>query len=259
MASEHPEFTAPANPDIKIWRYMSFPKFVSLVAQEALFFASPDMFDDRLEGSYSHAPVIVDQDALIRNGATDPVQYVSELEQAWAKAREIVYPSMYINCWHMNETESDGMWRLYGDPSQSVCIQSTFTKLWNCTGDDVFVGVVKYVDYSSEEISPTNMFRLFMQKRKCFAHEQELRAIVHRIGASSPGLGYKVKLTDLIESICLPPRCQGWFAEVVQSVVTRYGLGVPIMPSSLDMEPGRHPKFVLDPSIVTTGSGRRKK
>ena len=35
---EHKHFTPPADKNIKIWRYLDFTKFVSLLDQRALFF-----------------------------------------------------------------------------------------------------------------------------------------------------------------------------------------------------------------------------
>lgn len=52
MASDHPSFTAPSNRSIKIWRYMNFSKFVSMLEEQALYFADPTQFDDTFEGSF---------------------------------------------------------------------------------------------------------------------------------------------------------------------------------------------------------------
>lgn len=44
-------FSAPKDKNTKIWRYMDFTKFVALLTQSELFFASPEQFDDPCEGS----------------------------------------------------------------------------------------------------------------------------------------------------------------------------------------------------------------
>ena len=46
-------FSPPQNLQIKIWRYMDFTKFVSMLENKGIFFPSLAMFDDPFEGSYS--------------------------------------------------------------------------------------------------------------------------------------------------------------------------------------------------------------
>ncbi|KAF5417648.1 MAG: hypothetical protein C5S38_01290 [Candidatus Methanophagaceae archaeon] len=52
MYKEHPAFEKPSDEDIKIWRYIDFTKFVSLLDKKALFFARADRLSDSFEGSY---------------------------------------------------------------------------------------------------------------------------------------------------------------------------------------------------------------
>src|SRR4051812_46802853 len=53
----HPLFEAPSNPQSKIWRYMSFTKFMSLLDSGCLYFTRGDNMAamDPYEGSYTHA------------------------------------------------------------------------------------------------------------------------------------------------------------------------------------------------------------
>ena len=46
---DKPVFTTPANPGIKIWRYMDFTKFVSMLENGGLFFARADQLEDEFE------------------------------------------------------------------------------------------------------------------------------------------------------------------------------------------------------------------
>ena len=57
MYKEHPAFEKPSDEDIKIWRYIDFTKFVSLLDKQALFFARADRLSDPFEGSYSKANI----------------------------------------------------------------------------------------------------------------------------------------------------------------------------------------------------------
>jgi hypothetical protein len=42
-------FVQPPNLDITVWRYMDFAKYVSLLANKALYFTRLDLFDDPFE------------------------------------------------------------------------------------------------------------------------------------------------------------------------------------------------------------------
>jgi hypothetical protein len=48
--SEHETCLKPANENAKIWRYMDFTKFVSLLEKKALFFCRADKLGDPFEG-----------------------------------------------------------------------------------------------------------------------------------------------------------------------------------------------------------------
>ena len=50
MYKEMPQFIPPPV-DAALWRYISFTKFVSLLAKNALFFVRADRLDDRFEGT----------------------------------------------------------------------------------------------------------------------------------------------------------------------------------------------------------------
>ena len=44
-------FELPKRKSLKVWRYLDFDKFKSLVDKQALYFASARQFDDSFEGS----------------------------------------------------------------------------------------------------------------------------------------------------------------------------------------------------------------
>ena len=57
MYKEHPVFEKPHDLNIKIWRYLDFTKFASLIDKQALFFSRADCLGDPFEGSYSKANI----------------------------------------------------------------------------------------------------------------------------------------------------------------------------------------------------------
>ncbi len=77
----------------------------------------------------------------------------------------------------MNEHESAAMWKLYAQTNEAVAIQSTYQKLASCLPENVFVGVVHYIDYETQWLPEGNAMWPFVHKRKSFEHERELRAL----------------------------------------------------------------------------------
>jgi len=153
---------------------------------------------------------------------------------------------VYINCWHMNERESFAMWNLYVRSNEAIAIQSTYQLLRTCLPSLINAGSVQYIDYTLDFVPEDDLLRPFMYKRKSFEHERELRAIIdvedddetwvgHTVG--SIGRTVPVSLDDLVEKIYVAPTSPSWFAELVRSVMSKYGLEKPVVMSSLDEKP----------------------
>ncbi len=58
----------PKNENSKIWRYLDFAKFISILDRKALFFVRADRLSDKFEGSYSFPKDIV---SLIKKSIGD--------------------------------------------------------------------------------------------------------------------------------------------------------------------------------------------
>jgi hypothetical protein len=109
--------------------------------------------------------------------------------------------------------------------------------------EESFVGLVTYVDHDTDDIPIGNGFNPVMHKRKAFAHETEVRAVIWRAPLTlpieedperwPPGIHVPVPLADLVERLVVSPLAPNWFAETVQSVVRRYDLSVPVDSSQL--------------------------
>ena len=57
MHVSHPDFYAPTNLDVPIWRYMDLAKLASMCQSDALHFARANIMEDVFEGSTSQATV----------------------------------------------------------------------------------------------------------------------------------------------------------------------------------------------------------
>ncbi len=53
VAEPHPEFVHPSDLKVKIWRFMSLAKFLSLLHTNSLYFSRSDKLGDPFEGSIS--------------------------------------------------------------------------------------------------------------------------------------------------------------------------------------------------------------
>lgn len=272
LHAEHPTFKPPDNMDGRIWRYMDFPRFVSILDRKALFFVKASKFRDLYEGTVpkyndlNRASVYEEQS----NSFLNEEQFKRFIEtmpstmksvfKAW---REIIL----INSWHYNEYESAAMWDLYSQANAGIAVQSTYRKLrdsfQNNTDDTIWIGKVNYLDFNKEWMNEWNILEAFVIKRKSFAQENEIRAVTSlpddhlgekvlsevdkeraRVNPSKPRIVNPKELTDrgkyvstdldiLIENIYVSPSAEKWFKEVVGSLVSKYGPSKNVIKSNL--------------------------
>ena len=220
-------FRSPENIKQKIWRYLDFTKFVSLLETKSLFFSSIESLNDPFEGSFSKI-----------NEALRPLIHKSEEltpEMISEKVKEL-RRSVFVNCWHMNDFESAAMWELYSKSSEAVCIQSDFESYQVEMAGKVDVGVIQYVNYNEEYIPDHDPYLAFLYKRKSFEHENEIRGMVKKQNVQG-GINIPVELDTLIHRVYVAPNAPTWFSNLVKSVVEQYGFKFDVRQSSLSEEP----------------------
>lgn len=153
----------------------------------------------------------------------------------------------YVNCWHMNEFESDAMWKIYLKSDEGIAIQSTYNRLINSFDplDDkiINVGIVSYIDYSKQSM-PFDGFSPFIYKRVSYSFENELRALLQYRSSENNahkfidnetllGLPIKVNLNMLIENIFVSPYSPKWIYSSIVNLLDRLNLQYPIKRSSM--------------------------
>lgn len=236
----------------KIWRYLDFPKFVSLL-NENLFLAQSIYLPDKFEGFW-------------------PKTYPN-MDEYLKKLREYTC----INCWQKNEVDSALMWEVYPKSNNGIAIQSTFDRLCECVGgeiNDLYAGEVDYSDKTLKlELGLT--FEPFFKKRKYFKEDNEIRIIYQEIDVGTQkksnidfvkhGIYIKVDLDKLIENIYISPNAEKWFSDLVQSVVDKYKLDRKVKKSPVgdipanfeydDILDGKNGVVDLVPFIQTDTSG----
>ncbi|WP_426063027.1 hypothetical protein [Flavobacterium sp. DSP2-3-1] len=248
MILKHSSFLKPKNQNQKIWRYVDFTKFIDLLNSQSLYFTRVDIFEDIFEGSvplktFKSRKVVIQQEIIngkIVNNSEDIQKYSDFLK----KSRQ----DFGVNCWHMNDFESAAMCRLYLKSDEGIVIQSSFQKLNKVLKNsqfEFFIGTVKYIDYENDDIIFESGFSPFVNKRKSFSHENELRAIIpveapantKEIDLQNGGCKIKINLEDLVENIFVSPNLPKWFSDLVSETCLKFGFDFKVINSSLDNEP----------------------
>jgi hypothetical protein len=246
---DHPAFKKPNSASCTIWRYMDFAKFVSMLANRGLFFARVSCLDDVFEGSTPRGDVLrretLATDHGLERDAYAPLGTYLKWSRQWT----------FVNCWHINNVESTAMWHLYTKSGEAIAIKSTFGLLDQCLGDHCYIGMVEYLDYGShiDVIESRDNLATFVHKRKSFAHEKELRALLqdlptirrsdglraHDIYAEphDSGRWVPVDLNELVTEVVVAPQGASWFKEVVGDVCDKYGLRKNVRESVIAKDP----------------------
>ena len=221
---QHECFPQPRSGSIAVWRYMGFAHLVSLLMNAELHFSRLDLLHDPHEGSLPRA-IVSARDALFeKEGIAKHLPYIRD------SARRI-RTACYVNCWSMNDFESEALWRLFSGDRGGIAIQSTYEELVELIkhDDGLYVGCVKYIDYDKEWFPSGNVFYPVMHKRQAFAHEHEIRIVKimfpHLADHEPPGpVGIKVpvNLDSLIKGIFVNPYADEWYTDTVRSVVEKF-------------------------------------
>lgn len=123
MYSEHPDFHKPQSKKGKIWRYMDFTKYISLLEKRELFFSRADKLGDPFEGSYPKGNIQqrkrMHEEMLRRLPSVFNAVYERKPE-GWSTLYKNLPRFIFINSWHQNDQESAAMWRLYLKSNEGI-------------------------------------------------------------------------------------------------------------------------------------------
>lgn len=249
--AEHEVFAPPSEVDIPVWRYVDLPKLISLLSSKSLWFSRADFLGDSHEGSVGSATAVLREQQYRSVGfspGADPAVIESNLRDMPGLSRAFTRFT-YVNCWHMNEDESMGMWQIYGGGGSPVAVRSTYKRLQVSLGgpEPTYLGQVRYVDPDVDVVPWGNTFSPFVHKRRAFSHERELRAVVTLLPdsggtldlstKSAPGVAIPVKLSSLVESVVIGPDQPAWYEDVVRSTVAAFAPDLSVERSRLDTDP----------------------
>ena len=187
--------------DWKLWRYMSFAKFMNLLMTDNLHFHEAADFTDNFEGTVPEAVKDAMEEEYEEAAAAG--EFPEDGLDKHKRLVGILRKNTYLSCWHHKTTESAAMWSYYGDQDGSVAIETNVGQLKRAllTSDpDIHIAEVEYTifkeenrdeneeidDVDVEELNPkflltreeSNTFAPFLYKRESFDFEEEVRAII---------------------------------------------------------------------------------
>jgi hypothetical protein len=250
MYEKHKLFVTPPDKTI-IWRYMDFTKFVDILEKSQLFFPMANRLGDHFEGSSTRIDVELRYKAVdsVLNKTTIDKIGRDRIPKAMSIYNRIFKSYIAISCWNIGDNESAALWKLYFTGTEGIAIQSTIRSLRKCLEKEkkiIYIGEVKYIDYTNDITNSLSELRMFLYKRKNFEHEHEVRAITsfasimdnklkaHTLEAGKMK-GYYVTLNPeiLIENVFISPSSPKWQIKLVESVMYRYGLNRKVHQSDL--------------------------
>jgi len=220
-----------------LWRYMDLWKFLNMIENRKLIFVRADQFEDNYEG------MLPKKNVHLLCAPTSPSKKLPRPKEQTVKIMEQMKKTMFISSWHIGKHESAAMWKLYCNNNDGIAIRSDYTALVNALDKSKLISrttVVKYIDYDHDVFPTDNLFCRFTHKRRSFAHEKELRAII--LPAESDlttmfkdytTLGVDIDPDELIKSIYVAPTAPEWFGVLLEKIVQRYKLKIPVVRSKL--------------------------
>jgi hypothetical protein len=216
------------NDDDKVWRYLSFSRFLWMMQRRQLWLSRADKLDDPWELALTgeeishlmmHAPIR----SIGVQGEEPPVARIKRITEQWRT-------TTYINCWCALPHESHALWRVYCGPKEGVAIQSTWGRLSQLAGNLMLLPV-DYTGYQTQPRTP-NHKNVAGRKRQMFHYENEVR-IIARADTPNPSLskgefGCQLRFdpASLFESIVVHPEADGSFHEAVFAAVDTYASDV---------------------------------
>ncbi|MGA8139733.1 MAG: hypothetical protein WB948_03535 [Desulfobaccales bacterium] len=211
----------------KVWRYMTFSRFVWLLQKKQLWLSRADLLGDPWEISLAGNQL----EHVIARHPIIPLPYPEKMpETAMQRAKRIIKiwrRQTFVCCWSAGEHESHALWRIYCGNVEGVVVQTTMVKLIESVGG-LPVYRVSYEKPGGRKQTPT-LSDLVTKKRPAFAYEREVRVVLstdQKDGAGSEqeilGHGLDWDPEKNLEQIRIHPEADTCFMETVAVLVELY-------------------------------------
>jgi hypothetical protein len=196
----------------KVWRYMTFGRFVWLLVHKRLWMSRLDQLGDAWEGML---------------GASE----------------DSIHRRAFANSWTSERVESHAMWSIYCRSTEGIAIRTTVAKLRVSTRG-IPVVPVKYVNPREFDSTAYTALQLAALKRNFFRYEKEYRVVFEPSSRpavsdyswsalnSTPfedaplprsiGFGLQWDPGECLEEVRLHPGADGTFRQSVEAVVGQF-------------------------------------
>lgn len=258
----HPNFI-PLQHDAIIWRYLDLEKYYSFLKEKALFFCRADKFSDPFEGSLPKIEAEHRIKEELRSAKLLGLDFDEEKSTTivadLGKMHRDLKKNTVVNCWHINNNESDAMWRLYLKDNEGVAIQTTCKLIYDIiekAKERIGLSKIRYINYETDiwfhrtEYPHTNYntFIPFIHKRIEFAQENEFR-LLHELEIEDDidefwnrqpnhkGVFVQVDPCKIIQKIYLPPTIDRKAVRRIEEISKEFGFNFQLEKSKLSYEP----------------------
>ena len=220
---EHPCFPQPEDTSVSVWRYMDLAKFIWLLENKALYLPRIDLLNDPHEGSITRANYQAREEFYSQKGLAHILPGLSESTNKLRK-------SVYVNCWHLNNEESEAMWKLYCGDKDGIAIKTSYQTLVDSIENisDLYIGKVSYINYENDWIPQDNIFSIPMHKRLSYSFENEVRLVRtlpeywHVDSPEGPvGITAKWDINKGVHEIFVNPYADEWYFHIVEVVISK--------------------------------------
>ena len=212
---------------LRLWRYMSFDKFVHLLATETLWLAPLSSMEDKREGKWIDVQTSGYQD-----------QYQDRAHQNVIHCFKHAETQTVVSSWIAVEEELLPMWNFYASTDTGIAISTDVHSLLSTLSGKVlkdaafFLMRVEYCDEPHPILVTPGVFSPFCAKYKSsdFQHENEVRVVyMPSMGTTSTpstsGGYFKINSIHALAKygVVVSPRANPWWVETVKSVMGNYG------------------------------------
>lgn len=232
--------------DATVWRYLTFPKYVSMLVDGALWFSKLNILEDKFEGTLpkmAEAEMLADHQKLKRILHPSLHEMIDDMNRKNVKdGRELTV----VNCWFLSDHESEKMWKEYANGSEGIAVQSSIRSLAEniyCDSQFSTIGKVQYVNldlHSMSTYEANQAHERALLKQLKFSDEREVRITTMNFkgpmcvnmdgSAMKPedyqgakmnnfenrGLYIKADLSKLIKATVLAPDAPTWLELLVK-------------------------------------------
>lgn len=230
--------------DLKLWKYMSFEKFMASLTSNTFWFSNIKKFSDPKEG-YCHIKkyydkwIVPKQELGILGDALEVDHYneheilVDLTDQKSSRLEKIKrdIERTYISCWNISDYESELMWLAYGKSENSVALVTRYDKLINSlvnSEDQMHFEArrVNYVDIENTKVLLRDSFAPLFMKGRRYKDERELRLSTFNFRLhgdddneladyGDSGLSIQVDFKSAIDYVAINPNSSNWFTDMI--------------------------------------------